>query len=98
MKSERKADIEARTQRGESAQQIADALIAQGVQLAKGASTILRLQTYWGLIPFDKDRARGRKKEIREAEKVSEKEREREANLAQRSGNQYYPGRLLVWA
>ena len=36
----RKAEIVARTQRGETAEQIAAALIAQGHELKKGASTI----------------------------------------------------------
>lgn len=95
MKSERRAEIEARTQRGESADQIAEALIAQGATLTRGASSILRLQTYWGLIPPDENRARGRdssaKRKKREVEKMSKREREREANLAQRSGNMHYP-------
>ncbi|KAK5172067.1 uncharacterized protein LTR77_003704 [Saxophila tyrrhenica] len=97
--SARKEDIAARTQRGETAEQIADALTAQGVQLKRGSSTILRLQTYWGLIPFDDDRARGRhatkkrgdRKEVREVQKASQREREKEANRAQRSGNLHYP-------
>jgi hypothetical protein len=55
-----KAEITARTAQGESAEQIAEALIAQGIELKKGASTVWRLQTYWGLIPYDKARARGR--------------------------------------
>jgi arginine repressor len=95
LKSERKAEIEARTQRGETAEQIADALIAQGFQLSKGASTVMRLQTFWGLIPYDKDRARGRvakkAKEAKEKEKVSQREREKEANRVQREGNMHYP-------
>lgn len=56
----RKQDITARTQRGETAEQIADALAAQGDELKKGASTVWRLQTYWGLIPYDAARARGK--------------------------------------
>jgi hypothetical protein len=43
----RKAEITARTERGESAEQIAAALQAQGFTLSKGPSTIWRLQTYW---------------------------------------------------
>lgn len=95
MQNERKAEIEARTKRGESAEQIAEALISQGAKLNRGASSILRLQTYWGFIPPDKARARGRdaakKKEKREAEKTSKREREKEANLAQQRGNMHYP-------
>jgi hypothetical protein len=94
-KNERKAEIEARTQRGESAEEIAEALQRDGAVLARGASTVLRLQTYWGLIPYDEGRARGRhakgKKEVREKEKVSQREREREANRVQREGNMHYP-------
>lgn len=57
---QRKQDITVRTQRGETAEQIADALAAQGCELKKGASTVWRLQTYWGLIPYDAARARGK--------------------------------------
>ncbi|SMQ45811.1 unnamed protein product [Zymoseptoria tritici ST99CH_1A5] len=56
-----KKEITERTARGETAEQIADALGAQGIVLKKGASTIWRLQTYWGLIPYDESRARGNK-------------------------------------
>lgn len=94
----RKAEIEARTQRGESAKQICAALEAQGYVLKKGVSTILRLQTQWNLIPPDPDRARGRKRkkegEVDEngdaVQKVRKKdlpkilrEQEREANKVQ---------------
>ena len=96
----RKADIVARTERGETAEQIAEVLAAQGVQMVRGASTILRLQTVWGLIPYDDQRARGRltakkrderRKVSREEQKVSQRAKEKEANLAQRTGNLHYP-------
>ncbi|KAK3057992.1 hypothetical protein LTR09_001069 [Extremus antarcticus] len=96
----RKADIAARTARGETAEQIAEAMTADGMQLLRGPSTILRLQTFWGLIPPDEDRARGRsaakrrddrQKEVREVAKVSQREKEKQANRAQRSGNLHYP-------
>ncbi|KXT11895.1 hypothetical protein AC579_10487 [Pseudocercospora musae] len=56
----RKAEITLRTQRGETADQIAAAFEAQGYHLNKGASTIWRLQTLWGLVPYDNARARGK--------------------------------------
>lgn len=96
--SARKAEIEARTHQGQSAEEIAEALGARGYALKKGASTILRLQTQWNLIPPDPDRARGRKrKKERELDeegnpvpKIRKKdlpkilrEQEREANKVQ---------------
>jgi len=92
----RKAEIEARTSRGESAEQIAAALEAQGHVLRKGSSTILRLQTQWGLIPPDPCRARGRKRtasERKEAElaKAAAREQEREVVMQQHDGTQHYP-------
>lgn len=85
---QRKAEIEARTQRGESADEIAAALEAQGFDLKKGASTILRLQTTWGLIPPDQQRAlKGSKKQL----KVSKRETEREANKEQQTQTLHYP-------
>lgn len=104
--SARKAEIEARTARGESAEEIAAALEAGGVVLKKGASTILRLQTQWGLIEPDPDRARGRKRKPEvdadgnEVPKVRKKdlprilrEQEREANKVQQgqAGTLHYP-------
>ncbi|CAK3896655.1 Hypothetical predicted protein [Lecanosticta acicola] len=58
----RKQEIIERTQRGETAEQIAEALQAQGFELKSGASTIWRLQTTWKLVPYEKDRARGKGK------------------------------------
>jgi len=92
----RKAEIEARTSQGESAEQIAAALEAQGHVLRKGSSTILRLQTQWGLIPPDPRRARGRKRtasERTEAElaKAAAREQEREVVMQQHDGTQHYP-------
>ena len=58
----RKQEIIERTQRGETAEQIADALQAKGFELKAGASTIWRLQTSWKLVPYEKDRARGKGK------------------------------------
>lgn len=97
--SARKAEIEARTQRGETAEQIVAALEAQGHEFKNGESTILRLQTTWGLIPHDENRARGRRKERKKARtskdpaspKLSKREQEREANKQQRTGTQHYP-------
>lgn len=57
---ERKADITERTKQGQSAEEIAAALEAQGADFKGGASTVWRLQTYWGLVPYDADRARGK--------------------------------------
>ncbi|KAF2160514.1 hypothetical protein M409DRAFT_29134 [Zasmidium cellare ATCC 36951] len=57
---ERKADITERTKQGQTAEEIANALEAQGVDFKGGASTVWRLQTYWGLVPYDTDRARGK--------------------------------------
>lgn len=94
----RKAEIQVRTEQGQSAEEIAEALEAQGYVLKKGASTILRLQTQWNLIPHDPDRARGRrrKKEVEVDENGDPvpklrkkdlpkllKEQEREANKVQ---------------
>lgn len=95
----RKAEIKERTLAGQSAEEIADALQQGGYVLKKGASTVLRLQTQWGFIEPDADRARGRKKRKRgdgDAEgddgtpKVRKKdlprllkEQEREANKVQ---------------
>jgi len=92
----RKAEIEARTSRGESAEQIAAALEAQGHVLRKGSSTILRLQTQWGVIPPDPRRARGRKRtasERKEAElaKAAAREQERDVVMQQHDGTQHYP-------
>ncbi|KAM3419337.1 hypothetical protein BST61_g5270 [Cercospora zeina] len=56
----RKAEIVSRHERGETAEQIAAALQAQGAELRSGSSTITRLLTTWGLIPYDKARARGK--------------------------------------
>ncbi|PPJ59665.1 hypothetical protein CBER1_01210 [Cercospora berteroae] len=56
----RKAEILSRHERGETAEQIAAALQAQGAELRSGPSTITRLLTTWGLIPYDKARARGK--------------------------------------
>lgn len=96
----RKAEIEARTQRGETAAQIAAALEGQGHVFKNAESTILRLQTTWGLMPADEDRARGRKKKKSSARnptqtlaapKLSKRDQEREANKQQRDGTQHYP-------
>ena len=95
----RKAEIELGTQRGESAEQIANALIAQGCELKKGASTITRLQTQWGLIPYDENRARGRRStngtsprvKKPKVPKVSRRELEREANQQQQTQTMHYP-------
>lgn len=57
---ERKADITERTKQGQTAEEIAAALEAQGVVFKGGASSVWRLQTYWGLVPYDADRARGK--------------------------------------
>ena len=97
--SERKAEIEARTERGETAEQIAAALIAQGYELKAGAGSILRLQTFWGLIPHDEARSRGRRKRDStgagvkkiNAPKVSKRETEREANKQQQTLTLHYP-------
>ncbi|KAL9536028.1 hypothetical protein SMMN14_01124 [Sphaerulina musiva] len=67
----RKADIIARTQRGETAEQISDAFAAQGTPLSK--STLIRLQTFWGLIPYDPARARGK---LSDAQKTKRTTRE----------------------
>lgn len=67
----RKADIIARTQRGETAEQIADAFAAQGTPISK--STLIRLQTFWGLIPYDPARARGK---LSDAQKTKRTARE----------------------
>ncbi|KAF2208830.1 hypothetical protein CERZMDRAFT_101040 [Cercospora zeae-maydis SCOH1-5] len=56
----RKAEIVSRHERGETAEQIAAALQSQGAELRSGPSTITRLLTTWGLIPYDKARARGK--------------------------------------
>jgi len=92
----RKTEIEARTSRGESAERIAAALEAQGHVLRKGSSTILRLQTQWGLIPPDPRRARGRKRTVAERKeaalaKEAEREQEREVVMQQHDGTQHYP-------
>ena len=97
--SARKAEIEARTRRGETAEQIAAALEAQGHEFKNGESTVLRLQTTWGLIPPDEDRARGRKRKARAerakrnpaSPKLSKREQEREANKKQQNSNLHYP-------
>ena len=96
--SKRKAEIKARTHHGETPEQIAEALIAQGYELKKGAGTVLRLQTFWGLIPHDEARARGRRKggsaegsAGAKAEKVSKREMEREANKLQQTQTLHYP-------
>ena len=88
--SARKAEIEARTLAGESAEQIAQVLEAQGWQLKKGASTVLRLQSQWKLIEPSEDRARGRKRKSEGGEKGEDvvkpkvrREMEREANREQ---------------
>ena len=98
----RKAEIEARTQRGETAEQIAAALEAHGYELKKGASSILRLQTQWGLIPRDTDRAKGRRRKGEvgpdgervskmRSRKVSKGEMEKEANEQQQTQTMHYP-------
>lgn len=98
----RKAEIEARTQHGETAEQIAEALIAQGYELKNGSSTILRLQTFWGLIPHDPNRTRGKKNKSKDGTpkkaagppKVTKKEKsemEREANRQQQTQTLHYP-------
>ncbi|KAH9826884.1 hypothetical protein Tdes44962_MAKER03271 [Teratosphaeria destructans] len=56
----RKALIEELTLKGKNAEEIAGVLLAQGFTLKKGKSSICRLQTRWGLIPYDPARARGR--------------------------------------
>ena len=56
----RRAEITERTERGETAEQIAEALMADGVELKKGAATVWRLQTFWGLIEPDVARSRGK--------------------------------------
>nr|OQO15464.1 hypothetical protein B0A51_17463 [Rachicladosporium sp. CCFEE 5018] len=48
-----KAEITARTEWGESAQQITDEVIAMGFELKSGVATVLRLQTFWGLVPAE---------------------------------------------
>ncbi|KAJ4387473.1 hypothetical protein N0V93_008065 [Gnomoniopsis smithogilvyi] len=45
----RKAEITRMTKEGMSAAQIAENLIARGVKLARGAATVERLRTVWGL-------------------------------------------------
>lgn len=86
----RKREIQARTLAGQSADEIARELEAQGWQLKKGASTVLRLQTQWKLIEPDEDRRRGKKtkkSELAEKEEAIKpkvrKEIEREANREQ---------------
>ena len=95
----RKLEIEARTRAGQSAEEIAAALEGLGYVLKKGASTVLRLQTQWCLIPPDPDRARGRKRRAQEVDADGNvvqvqrvrkrdlpklvREREREANKVQ---------------
>ncbi|KAF2771128.1 hypothetical protein EJ03DRAFT_325924 [Teratosphaeria nubilosa] len=56
----RKVLIEELTLEGKNAEEIAEVMIAQGYTLKKGKSSICRLQTRWGLIPYDPARARGR--------------------------------------
>ena len=83
----RKREIETRTRNGETAEQIAAALIAQGWKLSKGASTVLRLQTLWGLIDGNyKERKMDAK-----LPKVSKREQEREANREQQTSTLHYP-------
>ncbi|KAI5369368.1 hypothetical protein Slin15195_G002450 [Septoria linicola] len=69
--STRKAEIIARSERGETAEQIAAAFQAKDIALS--SSTVTRLMTFWGLIPYDKARARGRHSE---AQKTKRAERE----------------------
>jgi DNA-binding CsgD family transcriptional regulator len=68
-------EITARTERGQPAQQIADELTAEGYALNKGVSTVLRLQTFWSLIPYDQERATKGTKEFREKRKEDAKAR-----------------------
>ena len=100
--SARRSEIEARTRNGQTAEQIAEVLIAQGWKLDRGVSTVLRLQTFWGLIEPDPDRARGRKKssasggrvekvKTPKSPKVSKREMEREANREQQNSTMHYP-------
>ncbi|KAK6431412.1 hypothetical protein LTR95_012432, partial [Oleoguttula sp. CCFEE 5521] len=55
--AELKAEITARTERGESAQQITDEVVAMGFELKSGVATVLRLQTFWSLVPAEQARA-----------------------------------------
>ena len=83
----RRHEIETRTQNGETAEQIAEALIAQGWKLDKGASRISQLQALWGLIQGPSE---GRMKEAK-VPKVSKREQEREANREQQTSTLHYP-------
>ncbi|KAK5117927.1 hypothetical protein LTR85_008701 [Meristemomyces frigidus] len=56
----RKEEIFRLSNEGKTAEEIAAILEEQGVNLKGGASTVLRLQTVWRLIPYDSDRANGR--------------------------------------
>lgn len=82
----RKKEIEDRTRRGETAEQISEALQAQGVVIKKGATTIFRLQTFWRLIPPEPERPverPARKKRKRPADgQNSEESAELEGNEA----------------
>ncbi|KAK6432465.1 hypothetical protein LTR95_011364 [Oleoguttula sp. CCFEE 5521] len=51
--SRKRSEITARTERGESAQHITDEVIAMGFELKSGIATMLRLQTFWGLVPVE---------------------------------------------
>lgn len=97
--SARRVEIETRTRNGQSAEQIADALLAQGWKLERGASTVMRLQTVWGLVPRDPDRPKARSQSRASAPRVkqpelpttSKREQEREANREQQSSTMHYP-------
>ncbi|KAK5126764.1 hypothetical protein LTR85_009698 [Meristemomyces frigidus] len=58
----RKEEIVRLTGEGQSAEEIAEVLEGRGVVLKKGASTVWRLQTLWGLVERDEERTKGRGK------------------------------------
>lgn len=103
--AQNKEEITMRTQRGEAVEQIADALTAQGVQLNKGVQTVMRLQTFWGLVPPDINKMKGKKtpqqledrKAARKADKIARKAAAKEAKERAVPANQpdeiiHYPG------
>ena len=96
--SARRAEIEHRTRNGQTAEQVAEALQAQGFELERGASTIMRLQTVWGLVQRDPEHAKARRKSkaaerVKEAKppKISRRDQEREANREQQNSTMHYP-------
>lgn len=89
----RKAEIETRTRKGESAEQIASALVSQGYVFERGASTVLKLQSQWGLVPPKMERKhRGMPKERTASDvKVLKRNRPNESNKRQQNQLMHYP-------